>query len=188
MSTTTTKTHVCPWWFIHMFDNPVRRLFQNPDTILKGFVQPGYHCLDIGCGYGYFSIPMAKLVGFTGSVTAADLQPEMLSGVRQRAEKAGVSEHIKLLRVDSSGLAFNREFDFILTFWMMHEVPNQELLLNQLSASLKPGGHFLLVEPKGHVSSTAFATTVRIAEQTGFSKTAEPPIAFSRSVLFTLQS
>jgi ubiquinone/menaquinone biosynthesis C-methylase UbiE len=52
--------------------------------------------VDIGCGIGYFTISMARLVGPAGSVTAVDLQPEMLAGVERRAEKVGVRERIRL--------------------------------------------------------------------------------------------
>ena len=188
MSTTSpesTETRICPWWLIHSFDNPIRRLFQKPEAILQGLVQIGDMCLDMGCGYGYFSIPMARLVGSSGAVTAADVQPEMLAGVKRRAEKSGVLAQIRLHKVDSSGLHLGRVFDFALAFWMVHEVPDQEGMLRQICASLKPGGRFLLVEPKGHVSEAAFTRTVGIAEQAGFTKAAEPRISFSRAVLLT---
>ena len=79
------QSGVCPWWLIRTLDNPLRRLFQNPEEILKDFVRTGDACLDVGCGIGYFTIPMAKLAGPSGNVTAVDLQPQMLAGVERRA-------------------------------------------------------------------------------------------------------
>ncbi len=55
--------NVCPWWLCPTFDNPLRRLIHNPDRILAGLVRPGEIALDLGCGMGYFSIPLARLVG-----------------------------------------------------------------------------------------------------------------------------
>lgn len=176
-------TRVCPWWFIRTFDNPLRRIVHRPDEILHDMIRPGDQCLDIGCGYGYFTIPMARLAGASGSVTAADLQRQMLAGVKRRAEKAGLLERIRLHLVESSPLPFKGEFDFALAFWMIHEAPDQENLLDQIHLSLKPGGRFLLVEPKGHVKEDAFAQTVGVARSAGFSETCRLTIAFSRAVL-----
>ena len=84
--------NICPWWLCPTFDNPLRRLIQDPDRILAGLVQPGETALDIGCGMGYFSIPLARLVGPEGKVICVDLQEQMLAGVRRRAERAGVAD------------------------------------------------------------------------------------------------
>ena len=180
---TSPKSHVCPWWLIHIFDNPLRRLVQNPERILRDIVRPGDACLDLGCGIGYLTIPMAGIVGPSGTVTAADLQPEMLAGVRRRAEKSGLLSRIRLHQVDASGLHFEAVFDFALAFWMVHEVPDQESLLQQIGRALKPGGRFLLSEPKGHVRQAAFDRTVGLAEKAGLTKVNPLDIFFSRAVL-----
>jgi ubiquinone/menaquinone biosynthesis C-methylase UbiE len=174
---------VCPWWKIRTFDNPLRRLVQKPERILRALVRDGDRCLDLGCGYGYFTIWMATLAGPEGSVTAADLQQEMLAGTRRRARKAGLEARIHLHLVDSSGLPFRGEFDCALAFWMIHEVPDQAKVLGQLLDALKPGGRFLLVEPKGHVTGQAFRQTLALAEKAGFMTTDEPRIFASRAVL-----
>jgi ubiquinone/menaquinone biosynthesis C-methylase UbiE len=63
----------CPWWVCFTFDNPLRRVLQNPQKILSGLVNQGQTALDIGCGMGYFSIPLAQLVGSSGNVVCVDL-------------------------------------------------------------------------------------------------------------------
>ena len=182
------KTHVCPWWLIHTFDNPLRRLVQNPERILRDIVRPADVCLDLGCGIGYFTIPMAGIVGHSGSVTAVDLQLEMLAGVKSRAEKAGLLSRIRLQQGGASGLHFEAAFDLVLAFWMVHEVPDQESLLQQIGRALKPGGRFLMVEPKGHVRQAAFDRTVGLAEKAGLTKVKPLDIFFSRTVLMVNRS
>ena len=176
---------VRPWWLVHTFDNPLRRLVQKPEGILRGIVQPGEHCLDLGCGFGYFTMPMARIVGSSGTVTAADLQSEMLAGVKRRAEKAGLVSRIRLREVDDSGLHFEGAFDFVLAFWMLHEVPDQAVVLGQICRALRPGGRFLLVEPKGHVKVAAFDCTIQIAQKAGLVRVRQPKVAFSRAILMT---
>ena len=146
-------------------------------------VGSGGNCLDLGCGFGFFTIPMARLVGPSGNVTAADLQFEMLTGVKRRAERAGVMSQIRLHRVDSAGLHLNDAFDFVLAFWMMHEVPDPWVMMKEICCVLNPGGRFLLVEPKWHVKEAAFRRTVGIAEKAGLLKVREARIFFSRGVL-----
>ena len=77
--------HTCPWWLLFTFDNPLRRLIHDPEKILAPYVESGDAVLDVGCGMGYFSLGLAKLVGPEGKVIAADLQPQMLAGLKKRA-------------------------------------------------------------------------------------------------------
>jgi ubiquinone/menaquinone biosynthesis C-methylase UbiE len=78
--------YVCPWWCAWFsLSNPLRRLVHDPQVIVGPFVEPGMTVLDVGCGVGWFSIPMAQMVGEKGQVIAVDLQPQMLDMLRRRA-------------------------------------------------------------------------------------------------------
>jgi len=180
-----TTTAVCPWWFVRTFDNPARRLFQRPDKILGDLVRPGDSCADIGCGIGYFTIPMARLAGAHGRVTAVDLQPRMLAGVRTRAERAGVLARIQLHLAEASGLHLDGTFDFVLAFWMVHEVPDQHSFLSEIGRAMTPGGRLLLVEPVGHVSRASFEQTVEVAKQAGLTEESRPHVSLSRAAVMT---
>jgi ubiquinone/menaquinone biosynthesis C-methylase UbiE len=119
-------TFTCPWWLIFTFDNPLRRLVHNPQNILNPFVESGATVLDVGCGMGYFSLGLAKLVGEKGKVVAVDLQPEMLAGLSKRAQAAGLESriHPQLCQPDKIGVT--ESIDFALAFWMVHEVRQRE--------------------------------------------------------------
>lgn len=65
---------VCPWWLAYTFDHALRRLIHRPEVILAGLVRPGQTVLDLGCGMGFFSLAMARLVGEQGRVICVDLQ------------------------------------------------------------------------------------------------------------------
>jgi ubiquinone/menaquinone biosynthesis C-methylase UbiE len=179
-------TSECPWWFVRSFDNPLRRLVQDPEKILRGFVRPGDACLDIGCGIGYFTIPMAGLAGPSGSVTAVDLQPEMLAGVAKRAKRAGLSDRIRLHQADASGLRLDGSFDFVLAFWMVHEVPDQAALFRQIRDLLNPSGRLLLVEPIGHVRQAAFERTLETASGVGMAVSQTVGVRLSRAAVLTV--
>jgi ubiquinone/menaquinone biosynthesis C-methylase UbiE len=174
---------VCPWWIAPSFDNPLRRFFQDPYRILAGLVHPGQTAVDLGCGMGYFSIPLATLIGPAGKVICVDLQPEMLDGVRRRAERGGVLAQIRLLRCTPERIGLEEPVDFALAFWMLHEVPDQEAFLREVCAALRPGGRLLVVEPWLHVSDKAFARSVELACAAGLTIVARPKITISNAAL-----
>lgn len=174
---------VCPWWLCFTFDNPLRRLLHNPEAILSPYVQPGNNVIDVGAGMGYFSIPLARLVGLSGHVTAVDIQPQMLSVLSKRAKRSGVAERITTYLATPDSLGNHAAADFILAFWMVHEVPDQEKLLRQIHALLKPNGLFLFVEPVVHVPRHYFLQTLQTAKSVGFSITGYPHIRISHSAL-----
>ena len=63
--------------------------------MLGSYVSKGMTVLDVGCGLGFFSIGLARLVGHKGCVIAADVQSKMLKVMQKRSEKAGVSNIIR---------------------------------------------------------------------------------------------
>jgi ubiquinone/menaquinone biosynthesis C-methylase UbiE len=177
------RAMVCPWWMCFTFDNIFRRWLQNPERILKPYVRPGATALDVGPGMGYFTIPLARLVGAEGKVIAADLQKHMLDAVYQRALRAGVQQRIRLLQCKPDRIGIDEELDFCLAFWMVHEVPDKARFLAEIAGRLKKTGLFLLVEPRVHVSGKVFYETLAIALKAGFAVAERPRIFLSYAVL-----
>jgi ubiquinone/menaquinone biosynthesis C-methylase UbiE len=176
---------VCPRWLCFTFDNPIRKIIHDPVKILSPYVHQGDTAIDIGPGMGYFTIPLATLVGSTGRVIAIDIQQKMLSALMARAQKKGVSDRIKTHLAGPDSIGFNEKVDFILAFWMVHEVPDQKKFFSQIRDLLKPEGLFLLVEPVIHVSKKNFALTIETAKELGFVIKKSPKIRMSQTVLFS---
>ena len=179
------NSHVCPWWLCFTFDNPLRKIIHDPVKILSPYVHKGNTAIDIGPGMGYFTIPLAQLVGSTGCVTAIDIQPKMLFALILRAQKKGIAERIKTHLAGPDSIGIHKKADFILAFWMVHEVPDQRRFLSEIRDLMKPDGLFLLVEPVIHVSKKKFLRSIETAKELGFSIKEYPKIRMSRSALFT---
>jgi ubiquinone/menaquinone biosynthesis C-methylase UbiE len=139
--------------------------------------------MDVGCGMGYFSIGMAKLVGESGKIIAVDLQQKMLDIMTKRARKAGVAERIFPHRCEPDRIGVSEQVDFILTFYMVHEVVDQNDFFNQLIPNLAPGGKVLIAEPRFHVTPEEFEKTIQTARRAGLKMCAQPPIRFSLTAL-----
>jgi ubiquinone/menaquinone biosynthesis C-methylase UbiE len=174
---------VCPWWLGFAIDNPLRTLIHDPESILKPYVGSGGTVMDIGAGMGCFTIPLARLVGPAGHVVAVDIQAGMLAAVARKARAQGVSERIRPCLVSPYSLGRHPAADFILAFWVVHEVPDQRSFLAEACSLLKPEGVFLLVEPRGHVGEKSFLRTVQNAADAGLVVKGAPEIRLSRSVL-----
>ena len=86
---------VCPAWLGYFLASPLRRIIHPPQTILAPYVKEGMTVLDIGCGMGFFSIPLARMVGARGKVICVDMQEKMLKGLEKRAQRASVSTRIE---------------------------------------------------------------------------------------------
>lgn len=178
------SAHVCPWWLAWLaIDNPLRRLVHNPQKIVGPYVQPGMTALDVGCGTGWFSIPMATMAGQQGRVIAVDLQQQMLDMLRRRAQRAGVGDRIQTHKCAPDSLGLDAQADFALAFAMVHEVPDPRRLFGEILACLKPGGRLLLAEPRLHVSAQTFAVEIAAAEQASFRLLEEPKIRWARAML-----
>ena len=79
-----------------------------------------------------------------------------------------------------------KKADFILAFYMVHEVPDKEKFFEQLKNILNENGKFLIVEPKFfHVSKKEFDVTIGKAENAGFKATKGPKLPFSFSSILT---
>lgn len=177
-------SYVCPWWAVAFtIDVPLRRLVHDPQKIVGPYVKSGMTVIDVGCGVGWFSIPMAKMVGDNGKVIAVDLQRQMLDMLRRRAEKAGVADRVELHKCEQNRLGLQAEADFALIFAMLHEVPDQSRLLGEIHACLKPGAKLLLAEPPIHVSRKTFDNEVAVAEAVGFRIIDRPRVRWSHAAL-----
>jgi ubiquinone/menaquinone biosynthesis C-methylase UbiE len=175
---------VCPFWLADFLDNPFRRLSQKPEKIFLGLVHSGQTVADLGCGPGYFTLGLARIVGENGRVIAVDLQEKMLERVASKAERAGLLPRITLHHCAPDRIGLSQPVDFALAFWMLHEVPDPDSFLKEVQVMLKPGGKFLLVEPVVHVTQAKFTSTVEKACATGLIAIEEPKISISRAMLF----
>lgn len=180
----TESNHVCPHKFAFMLDNWFRRLVQNPKKIVGEYIESGDTVMDIGCGPGFFSIDMAKMVGADGIAIAADLQEHMLTKVRRKAERHGILERMVFHQCQSNTIGLDRKVDFILAYYMVHETPDPGKFFCEMKDLMKNGAGLLVVEPRMHVSRQAFDTMVKEGEKAGLKPVDFPKGKGGRSVLF----
>ena len=120
---------VCPWWLGYFLASPLRRLVQDPEKILKPYVKEGMTVLDIGSAMGFFTLPVARMVGEQGRVIAVDLQEKMIRSLQRRAQKAGLADRIETRICSSTSLGIDDlagSVDVALAFAVLHEMPDSK--------------------------------------------------------------
>jgi 2-polyprenyl-3-methyl-5-hydroxy-6-metoxy-1,4-benzoquinol methylase len=177
--------HVCPWWVGYLITNPIRKLGENPETILAQYARPGMAAVDIGCGMGFFALPLARLIGDGGRVVCVDIQEKMLSSLRRRARRKGVDHIVETRLATQENLALDDltgEVDLAIAAHVLHETRYPRRFLGQCYQILRPGGHLLVIEPNGHVTHEDFEASRRLALDIGFSDVRKESLKRSRGL------
>ena len=179
------QSPVCPVALADHLDSRIRRWLQNPRRLLEPYVREGMTALDLGCGPGFFTLDLAHLVGPSGRVIAADLQPGMLERVRLKTHGTELASRITLHQCQPNRVGVSGPLDFVFAFYVIHELPDAATSLAELRPLFSPGGQLFIVEPPLHVSKAAFAATLQLAIQAGFRVVSRPHVRFNKAALLT---
>jgi len=128
-------------------DRHEREQEEQPDAALDAIgIKPGMVVADVGAGTGYMSLRMATRVGPSGKVYAEDVQPPMLSRLRQNAEKAKLTNVETVLGMESDPKLPAGALDLILLVDVYHEFSQPQKMLRRMREALKPDGRLVLLE------------------------------------------
>ena len=112
-------------------------------------VRPGQTVCDMGCGNGFYTLALARLVGAEGIVYAVDIQPEMLRMLAARAAEEGLTNIKPLLGTVIDPRLPPGKIDLCLCVDGYHEFSHPEAMLARIRESLAVSGRLALVEFRG---------------------------------------
>jgi len=109
-------------------------------------VPPGSTVADVGCGDGFYTIPLARFLGPSGKVYAEDIDDKALYKIKQNL----IKERLENVDVEK-GLADDPKLpsdslDAALIVNAYHEMPAHEAMLRHIRTALKQNGHLVLME------------------------------------------
>jgi SAM-dependent methyltransferase len=138
----------CPTWlgWLVELENPFIKNYRAAEIVRHLELQPGMKVLDLGCGPGRLTIPVAREIGPLGEVTAADIQPGMLRRVEAKARAAKMG-NIRFLQAGAGeGKLGSNLYDRALLVTVLGEIRDREGALKEIFTALKPGGILSITE------------------------------------------
>ena len=130
-------------------DSPQRIKLFRPIAALRSLgISKDMTVVDIGCGTGFFTLPLAGIVGLGGKVFAADISREMLNEVRKRIKKDKL-KNVKVLLSEENKIPINsKKVDYCLLSSVAHELENKTLFFKELKRILRKEGMVGIIEWK----------------------------------------
>jgi ubiquinone/menaquinone biosynthesis C-methylase UbiE len=131
--------------YLSVIGNQLNHVKQRSYALMQ--IKSGHKVLDLGCGPGTDTIPLAPLVGANGQVIGADYDESMIAEAEQRAEKAGVNTWVRHKCVDAMSLPFETNyFDSCRSERLFQHLPNPAQALSEMTRVTKSGGWVVVLD------------------------------------------
>jgi ubiquinone/menaquinone biosynthesis C-methylase UbiE len=127
------------WMFL--MDNPLRRLLARPKKFVSQYVSVGDKVADLGCGPGFFALPMAEVVGPEGKVYAVDSADTSIKRLNLRSSALGYRNiDARVGSAAQLGSIRDGTLDFIMANLMLCCMADHEGAIREIKRTLAPNG------------------------------------------------
>lgn len=109
-------------------------------------VGEGKAVADLGCGPGFFTLPLAELVGKTGKVFAVDVQQEMVDDLRARLAQQNITNVAVRRSTELDPAIPQRSVDLALLAFVLHEIDQRSSFLLAAKRLLREDGRIAVLE------------------------------------------
>jgi ubiquinone/menaquinone biosynthesis C-methylase UbiE len=131
--------------YLRAAGNQINHIKQRSYALMQ--IQPSHKVLDLGCGPGIDTIPLAPLVGVNGQVIGADYDEDMIAEAKQRAEQAGVNTWVRHQCVDAMSMPFETDyFDSCRSERLFQHLLNPAQALYEMTRVTKSGGWVVVLD------------------------------------------
>ena len=140
-----------------------RKIWQNPEEILRTIeIKPNFVVADIGCGSGFFTLPLSQKVA---KVYAVDVQKEMLESLEHKIRNLKIQNIKTLLARENEIPLGNRSVDLLLSMNTLHEFDDKERMIVEMERVLKQGGKALIADWKKENTGFGPPVAIRVSRE-----------------------
>jgi len=156
------QSHLFDPRHVAVLESEDRRLWQKPDQVLNAVeLKPNWVAADLGCGSGYFTLPLAQKVR---KVYAIDVQQEMLSFLEVKIRRLNI-RNVELLLSKPNRIPLETEsVDLIVSINTLHEFDDKEKMIAEMRRVVKKGGRLLIVDFKKQETGFGPPVKIRVSE------------------------
>jgi len=157
------KSHVFDPRNIDVLEMEDRRIWQNPDEILgKVEIKPDFVAADLGCGSGFFTVPLSRKVK---KVYGIDVQKEMLEFLEQKIRRLKIKNIVPLLSGENEIPLENGSVDLLVSVNTLHEFGDRKRMIEEMRRVLRHGGKALIVDFKKADTDFGPPVAIRVSKR-----------------------
>ena len=169
-------------WLVER-DSPFTQTNRAAVIIERSDVRPGMAVLDLGCGPGRLTVPLAQRVGDHGQVVAVDIQDGMLDRAREKARAANLA-NVQFVPAAAGQADLGRDrFDRAFLVTVLGEIPDRDAALKEVFSALKPGGLLSVTEVVFDPHFQSYQSVAQRAATAGFREAAHQGNRFAFTLI-----
>ncbi len=139
-----------------------RKTWQNPEEILESIeLDHNYVAADLGCGSGFFTLPLSRRVK---KVYAIDVQKEMLEFLEQKIQRQKIGNLEVLLSGEDEIPLESESVDLLISANTLHEFSDKEKMIREIRRVLRHDGKAVIVDFKKEDTSFGPPVAIRLSK------------------------
>ena len=157
------ESHIFDPKHICALESEDRKTWQNREEIIGLLeLKPSYVVADLGCGSGYFSIPLSRKVK---KVYGIDVQKEMLEFLEHKIQEQKIVNIESLLSKENRIPLKNESVNLLLSVNTLHEFRDKENMIAEIRRVLRPRGQAVIIDFKKEDSDVGPPVSIRVSKE-----------------------
>jgi ubiquinone/menaquinone biosynthesis C-methylase UbiE len=156
------ESHVFDAKNVNILEAENRKIWQNPEDILDAIeLNRSYVAADLGCGSGFFTIPLSRKVK---KVYGIDMQKKMLKYLEQKINNQRIENIIPLLSKENEIPLENESLDLLISTNTLHEFSDKKQMIREMQRVLRRNGKAVIVDFKKEKTGSGPPVVIRLSK------------------------